>query len=108
MYLQERRDEPRTLAAIGERFSVPAQAREPAFTHPERTGHLRRSSGQWTLTRSGWTEFEKLAAAWKDWPAERLDDWGSGPEPDTALGRVAGRLHDQGVDDPVGAQHAPA
>jgi EmrB/QacA subfamily drug resistance transporter len=106
VYLQERRDEPPTLTAIGERFSVPAQVLEPAFTHLERTGHLRHASGQWTLTASGRTEFDKLATAWKDWLAERLDDWGSGPELDAAIGRVAGRLLDQGVDDPTRAQYA--
>jgi hypothetical protein len=85
---------------------VPAKVLEPAFAQLERAGYLRHASGAWALTGSGTAEFEKLATAWKGWLTERLDDWGTGPELDAAIGRVAARLLDQSTDDNARGRHA--
>ncbi|MFD9890366.1 MDR family MFS transporter [Amycolatopsis sp. NPDC059027] len=108
--LRERREKPTSLTVIGERYGVPPEVFEPAFARLELTGHLTYRGGQWSTTELGLAELDKLIGAWKDWLAERLEDWGpeGHDELHAALGRVANRILDQAADDRPHGKHAVA
>ncbi|MEU3623227.1 MFS transporter [Amycolatopsis coloradensis] len=108
--LRERRDKPTSLTAIGERHGIPPEVFEPAFAKLELTGHLTYQRGGWATTEAGRAELGKLIQAWKDWLAERLQDWGTEGHEDlyAALERVANRILDQAADDVPRGKHAAA
>ncbi|MEU7784369.1 MDR family MFS transporter [Amycolatopsis sp. NPDC049159] len=110
VHLRDRRGEPATLKAIGDHFGVPAPVLEPAFNRLELTGHLRYAREGWELTDAGRAEFAKVVAAWHDWLADRLGDWGTTnrAELDAAIGRVAARLLDQSAETRAHGRHALA
>ncbi|MBA8930314.1 EmrB/QacA subfamily drug resistance transporter [Kutzneria viridogrisea] len=108
VHFRHKLGKPATVAGIAEDVRVPRQVLEPAFSALERSGHLTVLDGELVHTDRGQAEFGKLSAAWRDWLAERLADWGSRDraELDAAISRVAGRLIDQATEERPEGRHA--
>jgi hypothetical protein len=85
------------LETIARDHRLPASVLEPAFMKMVDGGYLSRHDGVLAVTPKGTAEYDRLAAAWRDWLAERLDCW-QPTEPaqqeqlDSALHRIARRL----------------
>jgi EmrB/QacA subfamily drug resistance transporter len=64
------------LSAIANRYGVPPGVLEPAFERCVVAGYLRREpDGELRLTTLGQAEYDRIAAAWRDWISSELGDW---------------------------------
>jgi EmrB/QacA subfamily drug resistance transporter len=79
------------LEDIGGHYGIPADVFRPAFDQCIEAGYLRYDGGDLKLTTRGLAEYDRISAAWRDWLASELSDWGEiGDEEFTsALRKVA-------------------
>jgi hypothetical protein len=57
---------------------VPPGVLEPAFDRCVVAGYLRREpDGTLNMTPRGLAEYDRISAAWRDWLAAELADWGT-------------------------------
>lgn len=64
------------LEAIAKRYGVPPGVLEPAFDRCVQAGYLRYEDDELKLTPRGLAEYDRISAAWRDWLASELADWG--------------------------------
>ncbi|MER7556873.1 MDR family MFS transporter [Nocardioides sp. NPDC126508] len=67
----------RSLVAIGHRLGMPGEVLEPAFASAAAEGYLYGDEAGYALTEAGREELGKLVAAFKEWLAGELADWGA-------------------------------
>ncbi len=67
----------RSLVAIGHRLGMPGEVLEPAFASAAAEGYLYGDEAGYALTEAGKEEVGKLVAAFKEWLAAELADWGA-------------------------------
>jgi EmrB/QacA subfamily drug resistance transporter len=64
------------LEAIARRYGVPPGVLEPAFDRCIVAGYLQRTpDGELRMTPRGLAEYDRIAAAWRDWLEAELADW---------------------------------
>jgi MFS family permease len=83
------------LEQIARRYRVPPDVLEPAFDRCVVAGYLRRDdTGTLRMTPRGLAEYDRISAAWRDWLAAELADWGTigDAEFDRALDQAARQL----------------
>jgi EmrB/QacA subfamily drug resistance transporter len=83
------------LEQIAKRYGVPFGVLEPAFDRCIVAGYLRRDeNGMLGMTPRGLAEYDRIAAAWRDWLAAELADWGTigDAEFDRALNQAARQI----------------
>ncbi len=80
-----------TLEVIARHYGIPAEVFRPAFDRCAEAGYLRYDGGVLRLTPRGLAEYDRIAAAWRDWLESELADWGEigDEEFSRAVGRVA-------------------
>ncbi|RJQ78639.1 DHA2 family efflux MFS transporter permease subunit [Pseudonocardiaceae bacterium YIM PH 21723] len=93
--VRNRRGLPFTVADAAGHVGVPAAVLRPAFDKVIAGGHLAADGDRLLLTDTGQQEFQRIAACWKGWLAEKLADWGPQRELAVAIDRVVERMADQ-------------
>jgi EmrB/QacA subfamily drug resistance transporter len=63
------------LEAIAQRYHLPSGVLRPAFERCVKDGYLSYAEGELTLTPRGLAEYDRIAAAWRDWISSELSDW---------------------------------
>ncbi|MFE3997218.1 MDR family MFS transporter [Nocardioides sp. YIM B13467] len=66
-----------SLVAIGHRLGMPGAVLAPAFATAAAEGYLHGDETAYALTEAGREELAKLVAAFKEWLATELSDWGA-------------------------------
>jgi hypothetical protein len=66
-----------SLVAIGHRLGMPGAVLAPAFATAAAEGYLYGDERAYALTEAGKEELDKLVAAFKQWLATELSDWGA-------------------------------
>ncbi|HCT80211.1 MAG TPA: MFS transporter [Micromonosporaceae bacterium] len=91
------------LEAIAKRYGVPPGVLEPAFDRCVQAGYLMREDGELKLTPRGVAEYDRIAAAWRDWLESELADWGEigDHEFEQALNQAARQLVTEDSAQPV-------
>ncbi|MEC4015245.1 hypothetical protein [Streptomyces sp. H27-D2] len=64
-----------TLNSIAHAHRRPPDVLEPAFARTTAAGYARLDGDRISLTPAGQAEIDRLAAAWRNWLGEHLDDW---------------------------------
>jgi hypothetical protein len=79
------------LEDIAGLYAIPADVFRPAFDQCIEAGYLRYDGGDLKLTTRGLAEYDRIAAAWRDWLTSELSDWGEidDDEFSSALRKVA-------------------
>ncbi|HEX6683332.1 MAG TPA: MDR family MFS transporter [Candidatus Limnocylindrales bacterium] len=63
------------LRAVAALYNVPASVLRPAFERCIAAGYLREVDGELSMTPRGVAEFDRIAAAWRDWLESELSGW---------------------------------
>lgn len=63
------------LRAVAALYNVPASVLRPAFARCIRDGYLQEVGGELSMTPRGVAEFDRIAAAWRDWLEGELSGW---------------------------------
>jgi hypothetical protein len=79
------------LVDIAGHYGIPEDVFRPAFDQCIEAGFVRYDGGDLKLTPRGIAEYDRISAAWRDWLASELSDWGEigDEEFSTALRKVA-------------------
>ena len=82
-----------SLVAIGHRLGMPGAVLAPAFATAAAEGYLYGDETAYALTEAGKEELAKLVAAFKQWLATELSDWGADDAKlDEALAALSRRI----------------
>ncbi|POX41555.1 MFS transporter [Streptomyces sp. Ru73] len=90
-----------SLDAVAAAHRMPPDVLDPVFDHTVAAGLLTRDGDALALTLAGRAEIDRLGTAWRQWLADRLEDWDlTDPEDraglDRALDAMAARLLEEG------------